>query len=75
MLFDDFQEGFSVTLRIINRIVGVPGLSEVLEILEEILHCSLVKRSQVRGGKAKRISAKEVMEIPIDELPIKTVIV
>jgi len=46
-LLDNFQEGFSVTFRVINRIVSVFGFAKVLEVFEEILHRALVERTKI----------------------------
>jgi hypothetical protein len=51
------------------------GPAQVLKILEHVLNHSLVQRAEVRARMAKRVSTREVPEIPVDELPIETIVV
>ena len=50
-------------------------LAEVLEVLCGVANNALVERAEVGGRKAKGVRAGEVMEIPVNELPIESVVV
>ena len=51
------------------------GLSQMLEVGNRVLHKTLIKRAEIARTVPKWIPAKEVVEIPIDELPIEPVVV
>ena len=65
-------------------------LAQRLEVLEHVAFDSLVERAEIGGGVPERISSpdiflygallqrdarREVMKIPIDELPVETVVI
>src|SRR5262245_19176400 len=69
------EERFGVAFGIVYRVVSVACLPEVLEVLEGIANEPFVERAEIGGRKAKRIRAGEVVEVPIDELPVEAVVV
>ena len=69
------QQGLGVSSRVVNRIMGVRGFAQVLEILEHVLDQSLVERAQVRARMAERVPAGEMPQVPVDELPVEPVVV
>ena len=50
-------------------------LSQMLEIDKGVVLKPFVQRSQVCGTETKRIFADEVVKVPVDKLPIESIIV
>jgi hypothetical protein len=55
--------------------VRVGRFAEVLEIDERVFLHALVEGAEVGRAEAEWVGADEVMEVPVDELPIETVVV
>src|SRR5215831_21171759 len=47
----------------------------MFEVLEGILDQAFVERAEIGAGVAERIATGEPPEVPVDELPIETVVV
>lgn len=75
VLVFDLEEGLGVSAGVVDGMMGVPGFSEVFEVRRGVLDDALVERSEVHGAVAEGVSFEEVMEVPVDELPIETVVV
>src|SRR5207248_4893281 len=75
VLFDNLQERLGISLGVIDWVVRVFRPSEVFEILREIPNHSFVKRTKISGRIAERILGQKMVEIPIDELPVVTIVV
>ena len=58
-----------------TRVVGVLGLPQMLEVDEHVPNHALVERAEVGGTVAERVFAEEVVEVPVDELPVEAVVV
>lgn len=69
------QQRLGVAACIVDWVMAMPGLAQSLEIDTHILLHPLVERPQVGGTVAKGIPALEVVEVPVDELPVKAVVV
>jgi hypothetical protein len=69
------QPSLGISSCIVDRMMCVCGPAQVLKILEHVLDHSRVQQAEVRARMAKRVSTREVPEIPVDELPIETIVV
>ena len=56
-------------------VVRVGRFAEVFEVRECVLLHSFVERAEVGRTMAERVLAEEMVEVPVDELPIETVVV
>ena len=54
--------------------MGVLRLAKVLEAGKRVFDHSFVERAEIRGTVPEGILAEEVVKVPVDELPVETVI-
>jgi hypothetical protein len=59
------QQSLGISSCIVDRMMCVCGPAQVLKILEHVLNHSLVQRAEVCARMAKRVSTREVPEIPL----------
>ncbi len=55
--------------------MAVPGAPQMFKVLKRVFDETFIKTAEIGGGKSKRIFPGEMMEIPIDELPVESVVV
>ena len=55
--------------------MSVFRFSQMLEIDKRILLHALVQRSQIRRAEPERVLSNKVVEVPVDKLPIESVVV
>src|SRR5579872_5025675 len=73
--FLHLQQGFSIASRVVDGVVSVLRLSKMLEGHKCVFLHALVQRPEICRTEAKWIAAGEVVEVPVDELPIKSIVV
>jgi hypothetical protein len=71
----DLQQRLRVVACIVHGVVGVLRLPQMLEAGKHILDYPFVERTQVGRAMAERVLAQEMVEVPVDELPIEAVVV
>ena len=71
----DLQQCLGVSAGVVYRMMCVFGFPEMLEVCEGVLDDALLERSQVHGAVSEGVFREEVMEIPVDELPVEPVVV
>lgn len=53
----------------------VLGPAQMLEIFGRIFNQSFIKRPQIHGRMPERILTEKMVKVPVDKLPVKTIIV
>lgn len=69
------QKCLGIATRVVDRIVSVFRLSKMLEVYERIFLHALVQRSEICRAETEGVFTDEVVEVPVDELPIESIIV
>ena len=69
------QESLGIATGIVDGLVGVLGSAKMLEVDEGVFLHTLIERTEICGTEAEGVGSHEMMEVPIDELPVETVIV
>ena len=69
------NQSLGISFGVINGMMGVLSLPKVFEVLEGIGHQSLIETAEISRRKPKRIRSGKVVEIPIHELPVESVVV
>lgn len=69
------QQRLRVSARIVDRIVRMLRFTEMFEIHEGVLLHPFVERSEICRAEAEWIFTDEVMKVPVDKLPIESVVV
>ena len=59
VLLFDLQQGLGVAAGVVQRVVRVPGLAEILERGEHVLHHALVERTEIVRTVPERILRRE----------------
>ena len=69
------QQCFSIAFGIIDRMVSVFCFSQVFEVYKGILLKTFVERTKIGRAKAEGVLTREMVEVPVDKLPVESIIV
>ena len=69
------REGLNVAPGIIQRVVGVFGFAQMLEVFEGVFNHSLIEGAQVGRGMTEGVASQKLPEVEINERPVEPIVI